>query len=111
MESGKSTIMKQMRIMSDDRYFSAGYCRPEIYESLLVSAKTVITSMRELDLEPAEQRNQEYSDFLMEYTLDPHSDTPLESKVGDAISSLWKDENINKLTEYRTEVYLADSTP
>lgn len=65
--------------------------------------------MMDLNLEPVEPRNQEYSDFLLNYTLDPGSKLFLEPKVGDAISSLWKDKSMNKLIEHRTEVYFTDS--
>jgi guanine nucleotide-binding protein subunit alpha len=111
MESGKSTVIKQMCIMSDDAYGLKNMYRRSIYSNLLYAAQTVIKSMRELNLEPVEHRNQGHSDFLMKYTLDNDPDTPIEPKAGDAISSLWKDESVKKLMQHRTEFCLPESAP
>jgi len=86
--------------------------REIIYHDVVSSAKVLITAMRHFELEPAERKNQEYSDFLTEFQVDPDTDTHLDPKVGDAISSLWNDPNIPKVMEHmehRTEFYLSDS--
>ncbi|EED23039.1 GTP-binding protein alpha subunit, gna, putative [Talaromyces stipitatus ATCC 10500] len=74
------------------------YAASNIFKGGIESGKSII------------MKNQEYLDFLMEYTLgDP--DTPPDPKVGDTITSLWRDGSIKKLTEHRKKVYLPDSTP
>ncbi|KAF3397352.1 hypothetical protein DPV78_007813 [Talaromyces pinophilus] len=111
MEGGKSTIMKQMLILSSDGYRPSRQDGSSIHANLLYAVRIVISSMRKLRIEPVEPRNQEYSDFLWKYSLYHDPETPLEPKVGDAISSLWKDESMKKLMKHRTEFYLPESTP
>lgn len=94
-----------MLILSGDGYEP----KSSIYTKLLHAAQTIITSMQEIKLEPVEPRNKEYSRFLMNYALDYDIDTPIDSKVGDAMSSLWKDESMNKLMEHRAEFRYSDS--
>jgi guanine nucleotide-binding protein subunit alpha len=111
MESGKSTIVKQMLFLSDGGLWPPRQDLLSVQANLLYAAQILVTSMRELKIKPAKPVNQEFSDFLMKYDLDHDPDTPLEPKVGDAISSLWKDDSIDKLMEHRTRFYLPDSTP
>lgn len=82
-----------------------------IYINVVDSAKSLITAIHSFGLEFAERKNQEYSDFLMEFNIDPDPDTPLGPKVGDAIFSLWNDPNISRVLDRRTEFYLMDSAP
>ena len=111
MEGGKSTIMKQMLILSRDGYRPSRQDGLSIQADLLYAVRIAISCMKKLRIEPVELKNQAYSDFLWKYSLyhDPH--TPLEPKVGDAISSLWKAESMKKLMKHRTEFYLPESTP
>lgn len=67
--------------------------------------------MRQFGIEPADSANTEYMDYLLEYQVDPDPHTPLESKVGVAVMSLWKDSNIETLMERQSEFYLMDSAP
>jgi guanine nucleotide-binding protein G(i) subunit alpha len=111
MEGGKSTIMKQMVILSSDGYRPTRQDGSSIHAKLLYAVRVVISSLRKLRIEPVELRNQEYSEFLWKYSLYHDPETPLEPKVGDAISSLWKDESMKKLMKHRTEFYLPESMP
>jgi len=47
----------------------------------------------------------------MDYTVDPDPERPLEMKVGQAVSSLWRDQCIPKVMEHSSEFYLMDSAP
>jgi hypothetical protein len=54
-ESGKSTIVKQMKIIHQNGYSHAELLmfRPTIYRNLLESAEAVVLAMRKLDIQPA----------------------------------------------------------
>jgi hypothetical protein len=54
-ESGKSTIVKQMKIIHQNGYSHAELLmfRPTIYRNLLESAEAVVLAMRKLEIEPA----------------------------------------------------------
>lgn len=58
-ESGKSTIVKQMKIIHQNGYSHAELLmfRPTIYRNLLESAEAVVLAMRKLDIQPALDAN------------------------------------------------------
>jgi guanine nucleotide-binding protein G(i) subunit alpha len=86
--------------------------RLTIYKNLIDCAKAMIGAMRQFDIEPTNDLNKEYSDYLLEYQVDPDPHTPLDPKVGKAVDSLWKDDvSIDALMERQSEFYLMDSAP
>lgn len=85
--------------------------RLTIYKNVLDCAKALISAMRQFEIEPEEEISREYCDFLMEYSLDPDPEKPLERKVGDAVSSVWHDASIQKVMDHQSEFYLMDSAP
>jgi guanine nucleotide-binding protein G(i) subunit alpha len=85
--------------------------RLTIYKNLIDCAKALIGAMRQFGIEPTNTSNVEYSDYLLEYQVDPDPHTPLEPKVGIAVSSLWKDASMEALLERQSEFYLMDSAP
>jgi len=112
-ESGKSTIVKQMKIIHQNGYTvdELALYRLTIFKNVVDCSKALIGAMRQFEVEPSEENNKEYSDFLMEYNVDPDPNTPLDPKVGDAVVSLWNDASIAKIMEHQTEFYLMDSAP
>jgi len=112
-ESGKSTIVKQMKIIHQNGYTvdELALYRLTIYKNLIDCAKALIGAMRQFGIEPTTPANVEYSDYLMEYQVvsDPH--TPLSTQVGVAVISLWQDPSIKTLMERQSEFYLMDSAP
>lgn len=112
-ESGKSTIVKQMKIIHQNGYTvdELALYRLTIYKNLTDCAKALIGAMRQFDIEPQNPENVEYSDFLLDYQVDPDPHTPLGRKVGIAITSLWKDPAMEQLLERQSEFYLMDSAP
>jgi guanine nucleotide-binding protein G(i) subunit alpha len=85
--------------------------RLTIYKNLIDCAKALIGAMRQFGIEPTNETNVEYSDYLLEYQVDPDPHTPLNTKVGVAVQSLWKDASVETLMERQSEFYLMDSAP
>ncbi|KAH8784239.1 G protein alpha subunit [Hyaloscypha finlandica] len=112
-ESGKSTIVKQMKIIHQKGYSvdELALYRSTIYKNLVDCAKALIGAMRQFGIDPATPTNVEFSDYLMEYQVDPDPHTPLAPKVGEAVTSLWQDKSIEKVMERQSEFYLMDSAP
>lgn len=112
-ESGKSTIVKQMKIIHQNGYTvdELALYRLTIYKNLIDCAKALIGAMRSFAIEPTNPANVEYSDYLLEYQVDPDPHTPLNTKVGVAVQSIWKDKSIEALMERQSEFYLMDSAP
>ncbi|KAI9760374.1 MAG: Non-essential glycogen phosphorylase [Chaenotheca gracillima] len=112
-ESGKSTIVKQMKIIHQNGYTpdELALYRLTIYKNLVDCAKALIGAMRQLEILPHASENNEFSDYLIEYQVDPDPDTPLDLKVGEAIASLWSDPSMADVIERQSEFYLMDSAP
>jgi guanine nucleotide-binding protein G(i) subunit alpha len=85
--------------------------RLTIYKNLVDCAKALIAAMRQFGIEPTNPANVEYSDYLADYQVDPDPHTPLSSRVGMAVISLWQDACIETLMERQSEFYLMDSAP
>ncbi|POW19528.1 hypothetical protein PSHT_04523, partial [Puccinia striiformis] len=93
-ESGKSTIVKQMKIIHQN-----GYTREElllfkltIYKNVIDSAQAVVVAMRKLKLDPVEDINQSYSDKILDYRLDFNQfGGGLNPEIVRSIESLWHD--------------------
>ena len=83
--------------------------RHTIYKNLIDCAKALIGAMRQFEIEVENPANRELCDFIMEYTVDPDPQQALDSKVGDAVASIWKDPCIQKVFDHQNEFYLMDS--
>ncbi|KAI9769762.1 MAG: Guanine nucleotide-binding protein alpha-2 subunit [Geoglossum simile] len=112
-ESGKSTIVKQMKIIHQNGYTpeELGLYRLTIYKNLIDCAKALISAMEQFEIKPEKEVNIEHIAYLMNYQVDPDPHTPLESKVGDAVTSIWRDPAIKSVMEHQSEFYLMDSAP
>ncbi|ROW09690.1 hypothetical protein VMCG_02217 [Cytospora schulzeri] len=110
-ESGKSTIVKQMKIIhlkgySDDELYNY---RPTVFKNLIECAKAVINAMRQFDIEPANEENRAYCDFILEYSVESGPQALMDPKVGDAVQAIWADPAREQLMDRQTEFYLMDS--
>jgi len=85
--------------------------RLTIYKNVIDCAKALIGAMRQLEIEPEVASNNDHIEYLMEYSVDPDPEKPLESKVGTAVSSLWHDPCVSKVMEQQTSFYIMDSAP
>lgn len=112
-ESGKSTIVKQMKIIHQNGYSveELTMCRATVYKNLLDCAKDLINALHNFELQPSSQKVQEYMEYLSSYQIDPDPSTPIDLKVGDAVTYLWNDPVIPAVLEHQNEFYLMDSAP
>ena len=112
-ESGKSTIVKQMKIIHQNGYSveELSLYRLTIHKNVLDCAKALVGAMRQLEIEPTDPQNEEYSEFLLEYQVDPDPHKALDPSVGPAVASLWKDASISRVMDHQNEFYLMDSAP
>ncbi|KAF9457025.1 heterotrimeric G protein alpha subunit A [Collybia nuda] len=116
-ESGKSTIVKQMKIIHQDGFSPAELAvyRPIVYKNVLDSAQAVVVYMRKVGLECTDYGNRIHCDKILDYKLDsaPGSSTSnpyFSPEVADAIHQVWKDPMIPKvMDEHSSDFYLMDS--
>ncbi|EPE09889.1 guanine nucleotide-binding protein alpha-3 subunit [Ophiostoma piceae UAMH 11346] len=110
-ESGKSTIVKQMKIIhlkgySDDELYSY---RSTVFKNLLECAKAVVAAMRQFDIEPQSEETRTACEFLLNYSLAVGPQPNIDAKVGEAVLTLWDDPAREQLMDRQTEFYLMDS--
>ncbi|KJX93145.1 Guanine nucleotide binding protein (G-protein) alpha subunit [Zymoseptoria brevis] len=112
-ESGKSTIVKQMKIIHQNGYShdELQLYRHTIYKNLIDCAKALVGAMRQFEIEIENEANRAHCDTIMEYTVDPDPQQSLDPKIGEAVASVWKDPCISKVFDHQNEFYLMDSAP
>ncbi|PHH70151.1 hypothetical protein CDD80_6206 [Ophiocordyceps camponoti-rufipedis] len=110
-ESGKSTIVKQMKIIhlkgySEEELFSY---RSTVYKNLVDCAKAIIAAMEQFDIQLQNPENGAHVTYLMEYEAESGPEAHIDPQVGIAVRSLWSDPAKEDLMSHQTEFYLMDS--
>ena len=85
--------------------------RLTIYKNVVDCAKSLIAAMRQFEIEPDDAANHHHCDFVLDYSVDPDPEKPLDARLGDAITSVWRDGCIPRVLERSSEFYLMDSAP
>lgn len=117
--SGKSTILKQMKIYQDDLSTAelVDFC-PTVYKNVLESAQAVVTYMRQAGLECAYAANNMHCNKILNYKLEPTPDLARTTQfdfppdIADAIHQLWEDPVMpNIMNDHMGKFYLMDNAP
>ncbi|XP_041754859.1 guanine nucleotide-binding protein subunit alpha-14 [Coregonus clupeaformis] len=109
-ESGKSTFIKQMRIIHGTGYSDADkqlFTRL-VYQNIVNAVQNMIQAMKTLRIDFKDHQNISHADRLSRVKADLV--TILEPWQVDAIRRLWSDQGIQKCYERRREYQLSDST-
>lgn len=112
-ESGKSTFLKQMRIIHGIKFEShlVKEYQQVIYQNILKGMRVLADARNKLDIPWGDSANQEFSDKLMQLHID--MTTVIDSRVfgqyTEWISRLWQDTSIRRAYERRREFQLSDS--
>nr|ACJ05908.1 G protein alpha subunit [Orbilia oligospora] len=112
-ESGKSTIVKQMKIIHQNGYTvdELQHYRLTVYKNLVDCAKALIDAMRQFDIVPEHEANKEHMEFLYTFQVDPDPNVPLDLHVSKAVAALWDDPAVPSVLEHQSEFYIMDSAP
>lgn len=108
-ESGKSTFIKQMRIIHGSGYSEEdkrGHVKL-VYQNIFMAMTTMIRAMENLSIPYGNSRNEEYAKMVKE--VDYETVTTFEKHFIDYIDSLWADTGIQECYERRREYQLTDS--
>ena len=110
-ESGKSTIVKQMKIIHKN-----GYTRDElmvyrqtVYKNLLESAQAIVNAMRKLGVDAQLPANRVHADKILDYRVDSSPSFTFSEDIALAIHHLWQDPVIPKIMDHSSKFYLMDS--
>ena len=111
--SGKSTIVKQMKIIHQNGYTldELALFRYTIYKNLVDSAKALVGAIRQFQIEVETPGNSRNCDLIMDYLPAPDPLAPLGAHVGNAIAAIWCDPCMSKVFDHSSEFYLMDSAP
>ncbi|MXQ83828.1 hypothetical protein E5288_WYG002630 [Bos mutus] len=108
-ESGKSTFIKQMRIIH-----GAGYSeedrknfRPLVYQNIFISMRSMIEAMERLQIPFSWPESKHHASVIM--SQDPYKVTKFEKRHAVAMQWLWEDTGIRACYERRREFHLLDS--
>ncbi|KAJ7468072.1 guanine nucleotide binding protein, alpha subunit [Mycena latifolia] len=111
-ESGKSTIVKQMKIIHQDGFSLEELVayRPTIHKNVLDSVQAVILAMRKIGVDPVRFGNRVLADKVLDAASTTDAPAFLSPEIADAISQLWQDPIIPKIMdEHASDFYLMDS--
>ncbi|KAH8548413.1 guanine nucleotide-binding protein subunit alpha [Umbelopsis sp. PMI_123] len=109
-ESGKSTILKQMKLIHDGGYSEdeREAFREIIFSNTVQSMRVILEAMETLSVPLREHHNRNHADIIMEQPSQIEKDF-LVSEITDAIRSLWSDANLQSVFERSREYQLNDS--
>ncbi|KAG9354050.1 hypothetical protein JZ751_012174 [Albula glossodonta] len=109
-ESGKSTFIKQMRIIH-----GSGYSEEDrrtftklVYQNIFISMQAMVQALKTLKIPFVDDGNIHYANVINE--VDVSHVGSLQPKHAEAIKKLWSDQGIQKCYERRREYQLSDST-
>ncbi|XP_059553206.1 guanine nucleotide-binding protein subunit alpha-15 isoform X4 [Myotis daubentonii] len=108
-ESGKSTFIKQMRIIHGAGYSEEdrkGF-RPLVYQNIFASMRAMIEAMDQLQIPFSRPESKNYASLVM--SQDPYKVTTFEKRYAVAMQRLWSDGGIRACYERRREFHLLDS--
>ncbi|XP_074993162.1 guanine nucleotide-binding protein subunit alpha-14 [Calonectris borealis] len=108
-ESGKSTFIKQMRIIHGSGYTEEdrkGFTKL-VYQNIFTAMQAMIRGMDTLRIQYASRENEESAQMIKEVEVDKV--TVLERKQVEAIKKLWEDPGIQECYDRRREYQLSDS--
>ncbi|KAI8060264.1 G-protein alpha subunit [Gongronella butleri] len=112
-ESGKSTIVKQIKIIHQQGYSKNELYtwRPTIYQNILESALALVRAMQKLGCSFDHAITDTHVNYIHEYCSQEQIDT-LEKTLVEAIQGVWEDKaTVRWLASHGSEFYLMDSAP
>ncbi|KAM4719584.1 guanine nucleotide-binding protein subunit alpha-14-like [Anableps anableps] len=108
-ESGKSTFIKQMRIIHGNGYSEddrKGFIKL-VCQNIIIAIQALIEAMRTLNINYLDKQNIGYADKLKE--VDEIQVKTLETWQVDAIKRVWNDHGVQQCYNRRREFQLSDS--
>ncbi|KAG2186013.1 hypothetical protein INT43_002451 [Umbelopsis isabellina] len=112
-ESGKSTIVKQMKIIHQNGYNKEELFtwRPTVYKNVVDSIKTLVAAAIKLKIDFADPQNRDYAHDVLDFTI-ANITSPLTPHIVEAIVCLWNDPAIAQVLDRNgSNFYLMDSAP
>ena len=112
-ESGKSTIVKQMKIIHGDGYSSdeLNSFKTVVHSNLLTLMTEVINGTEKLNIQLQHSSNQAHAMEIIKFSSSLKPGLVIPSGVGEKMKLLWKDGGFQECLKRSPEYYLSDSAP
>ncbi|KAI9012886.1 guanine nucleotide binding protein, alpha subunit [Gaertneriomyces semiglobifer] len=112
-ESGKSTIVKQMKIIHQEGYTKEELLafKPTVYKNTLDSIQSLIGAIATFELEYSRPENNANAQLLREIRPEFDGSTKLTPQVAEAIQEIYQDEAATLALNRSNEFYIIDSAP
>ena len=111
-ESGKSTILKQMKLINHGSYSTEereSY-KEIIFSNTLQSMRVILDAMENLDIPLADGSNAKRAEIILSLPTQIETDS-MPPAVADAIGGLWQDPGVHACFHRSREYQLNDSAP
>lgn len=110
-ESGKSTFLKQMRIIHNMNYDVTSQLefRKTIYQNIIKGMKVLVDAQMKLDIPLSDPSNRELGDKLLLFDATSSLSNSKFPQFRDMLKSLWADQGIQAAFQRRNEYQLTDS--
>ncbi|KAG1721024.1 heterotrimeric G protein alpha subunit [Suillus lakei] len=110
-ESGKSTIVKQMKIIHQNGFTKDELMmfRPTIYQNTLDSAQAIVLQMCHMNVECIIPTNRTFAERILEYRVEGTPQFVFSADIAQAIHKVWQDPIIPKVMDCLSQFYLMDS--
>ncbi|XP_043909681.1 guanine nucleotide-binding protein subunit alpha-11-like [Protopterus annectens] len=108
-ESGKSTFIKQMRILHGQGYSESDrkdFCRL-VYLNIFTAMQSLIQAMETLNIHYSTEENKHLANLISD--VEVNTILVLDKQYTKAIKDLWADDGIKKCYDRRNEFHLLDS--
>ncbi|CAF3802627.1 unnamed protein product [Rotaria sordida] len=110
-ESGKSTILKQMKIIHMDGYSKEDFeqYREVVYSNTIQSLATIIRAMETLNIQFSSSDRERDAAMVLDKISRMADTEPFESELLDAMKKLWNDNGVQQCFNRSNEYQLNDS--
>lgn len=119
-ESGKSTILKQMKIINQNGYSQEELLmyKTTVYKNLIDCAKAVVAALKRFDMHITNDNGDAQTlasvdlDLISSATISPDPDSVLDHRLTRVVRLLWDSPEVRTMfNERRSEFYIMDSAP
>ena len=106
-ESGKSTIVKQMKIIHGDGYSNEelNNFKTVVHSNLLTSMTEVINATEKLNIQLHHLSNQAHAMEIVKFSSSLKHGLVIPSDVGEKMKLLWKDNGFQECLKHASEYY------
>uniref|UniRef100_A0A914W015 Guanine nucleotide-binding protein alpha-1 subunit n=1 Tax=Plectus sambesii TaxID=2011161 RepID=A0A914W015_9BILA len=110
-ESGKSTVLKQMKIIHDHGFTESEALQRKsmVYANVLQSMGAILSAMNDLKIYLDSKERETDARLILEVLSRKEETEPMSERMFEAVRNLWADTGVNKAFSRRTEYQLNDS--